>query len=134
DLKPSNVLCEPGGRVVLLDFGLVADVERVAVENTHDHSAVGTPAYMSPEQAADGPLTAASDWYAVGVMLYEALVGRRPFEGKADDVMRRKQHETPPRPRELAAGTPAYLDELCMKLLSPEPAARPDGVAIMAAL
>ncbi|HVV81995.1 MAG TPA: protein kinase, partial [Kofleriaceae bacterium] len=134
DLKPSNVLCEASGRVVLLDFGLVADVDRVGIEQTHEHSAVGTPAYMSPEQAADAPLTAASDWYAVGAMLYEALTGRRPFEGKADEVMRRKQHELPPRPSVLASATPPHLDELCLSLLAPDPAARPDGVAILAAL
>ncbi len=134
DLKPSNVLVEPTGRVVLLDFGLVADVETLGVDHTHERAAVGTPAYMSPEQAADTPLTAASDWYAVGVILYEALTGRRPFEGRPDEVMRRKQHETPPRPIVLAPETPPYLDELCMALLSPDPRARPDGRAVLEAL
>jgi serine/threonine protein kinase len=95
DLKPSNVLVTGEGRVVLLDFGLVSDVETQRVDLTHDQAAVGTPAYMSPEQAADQPLTEASDWYAVGVMLYEALTGRRPFDGSAEQMMRRKQRETP---------------------------------------
>ena len=134
DLKPSNVLVEPTGRVVLLDFGLVADVETLGVDHTHERAAVGTPAYMSPEQAADTPLTAASDWYAVGVILYESLTGRRPFEGRPDEVMRRKQHETPPRPVVLAPETPPHLDELCMALLSPDPRARPDGRAVLEAL
>ncbi len=134
DLKPSNVLCEPSGRVVLLDFGLVADVETLGVDNTHERAAVGTPAYMSPEQAADTPLTATSDWYAVGVILYEALTGRRPFEGRPDEVMRRKQHETPPRPIQLAPDTPPYLDALCMGLLSPDPRDRPGGRAVLEAM
>jgi hypothetical protein len=134
DLKPSNVLVEATGRVVLLDFGLVADVETLGVDHTHERAAVGTPAYMSPEQAADTPLTSASDWYAVGVILYEALTGRRPFEGRPDEVMRRKQHEQPPRPIVLAPDTPPYLDELCMTLLSPDPRARPDGRAVLEAL
>ncbi len=134
DLKPSNVLCEPTGRVVLLDFGLVADLEHAGVDQTHERAAVGTPAYMSPEQAADTPLTPASDWYSVGVILYEALTGRRPFEGRAEEIMRRKQLERPPRPRQLAEHLPPYLDELCMALLEPDPRDRPDGRAVLEAL
>jgi hypothetical protein len=135
DLKPSNVLVERStGRVVLLDFGLIADVELAGVDHTHERAAVGTPAYMSPEQAADTPLTPASDWYAIGVMLYEALTGRRPFEGRADEIMRRKQLEVPPPPHELAPDTPGYLDKLCLALLESDPRDRPDGRAVMAAL
>ena len=131
DLKPSNVLVTPTGRVVLLDFGLVSDVDTMAVERTHEHAAVGTPAYMSPEQAVDAPLSDASDWYAVGVMLYEALTGRRPFEGTADQQMRRKQVEVPPTPRQVDPSVPADLDHLCMQLLATDPAQRPDGRAIL---
>ncbi|HVK78415.1 MAG TPA: protein kinase [Kofleriaceae bacterium] len=134
DLKPSNVLVEPTGRVVLLDFGLVADLEQPGVDQTHERAAVGTPAYMSPEQAADVPLTPASDWYSVGVILYEALTGRRPFEGRAEEVMRRKQLERPPRPRQLVADTPRFLDDLCMRLLEADPRDRPDGIAVLDAL
>ncbi|MBP8806128.1 MAG: protein kinase [Kofleriaceae bacterium] len=134
DLKPSNVLVDDTGRVVLLDFGLVADVELAGVDHTHERAAVGTPAYMSPEQAADTPLTSASDWYSVGVMLYEALTGRRPFEGRPDELMRRKQVEVPPRARALAPTCPADLDLLCARLLAIDPRDRPDGVAILRAL
>jgi hypothetical protein len=134
DLKPSNVLVGPDGRVVLLDFGLVADVAAAGTDQTHEAAAVGTPAYMSPEQAGDEALTAASDWYAVGVMLYEVLSGRRPFEGSAGEVMQRKRLEVPPSPSELDPTVPPALSALCMRLLARAPAARPGGREILAEL
>jgi eukaryotic-like serine/threonine-protein kinase len=133
DLKPSNVLVEKqSGRVVILDFGLV--VEHDSVDRTHEGGSVGTVAYMSPEQSADLPVGPPTDWYAIGVMLYEALTGRRPIRGAAHDVIARKRVEDPPRPSELVAGTPADLDDLCMRLLHRDPEARPDGLAVLAAL
>ncbi len=127
DLKPSNVLVTPQGRLALLDFGLVASV----AEDNPEKLAVGTPVYMSPEQAADQTLTEASDWYSVGAMLYEALTGRRPFEGESEQVMTRKQTEQPQHPTQLALGIPADLARLCMQLLVPGPSARPTGLAIL---
>ena len=132
DLKPTNVLVEPSGRVVILDFGLIADVHRV--DRTHEMMAVGTPSYMSPEQAADRPLTAASDAYAVGAMLYQALTGRRPFEGDATEVLRAKQLRPPLPPGSLQPGLPVDLETLCLALLERDPAARPSDDAILAAL
>jgi tRNA A-37 threonylcarbamoyl transferase component Bud32 len=123
DLKPSNVLVTAHGQLTLLDFGLVLAL----AEDVPERLAVGTPVYMSPEQAADQPLQEASDWYSVGAMLYEALTGRRPIEGEAEEVMTRKQTEVPPPP----ADAPADLAALCMQLLQPEPAARPPGMAIL---
>ncbi|HKO92780.1 MAG TPA: serine/threonine-protein kinase, partial [Polyangiaceae bacterium] len=77
DLKPSNVLVTPEGRVVVLDFGLSVDPELGGVGHTlADASISGTPAYMAPEQAAGKTASAASDYYAIGVMLFEALTGR----------------------------------------------------------
>ena len=127
DLKPSNVLVTKQGRLALLDFGLVASV----AENNPDKLAVGTPVYMSPEQASDRTLTEASDWYGVGAMLYEALTGRRPFEGEPEDVMTRKQTELPAEPALLSPRVPVDLGALCMRLLAPAAAARPDGIAIL---
>ena len=132
DLKPSNVLVETGGRVVILDFGLV--VEHENLDRTHDGGSVGTVAYMSPEQSADLPLGPATDWYAVGVMLYEALTGKRPFAGAASDVIERKRLEDAPPPSAIAPGVPADLEALCLALLSRDPARRPDGAAVLAAL
>jgi serine/threonine protein kinase len=91
DLKPSNVLVDRQGRCVILDFGLVVPTENA--DRTHEGGSVGTIAYMSPEQAADLPLTDATDWYAVGVMLHEALVGVRPIRGSPQDIFLRKQVE-----------------------------------------
>jgi eukaryotic-like serine/threonine-protein kinase len=130
DLKPSNVLVTRRGRLVLLDFGLVTGV----AEGDPERLAVGTPAYMSPEQASDQPLGEPSDWYAVGAMLYEAMTGRRPFEGDSEQVMTRKQSETPPHPRLLASRVPPPLATLCMALLQPRSAARPTGTEVLALL
>ncbi len=134
DLKPSNVCVTPDGRVVLLDFGLTSDVRRLSVEHTHDSAVVGTPVYMSPEQAEDLPLGPASDWYSVGVMLFEALTGRRPFDGPQSVILHRKRTEDAPSARELAPETPRELDELCARLLARDPAGRIDGKEILAAL
>src|SRR5215467_8331199 len=130
DLKPSNVLVTQTGRLTLLDFGLVATV----AEDNPERLAVGTPVYMSPEQAADQPLGEASDWYSLGAMLYEALVGRRPFEGESEQVMTRKQTEQPVAPRQLDPSAPSDLSQLCMMLLQPRPAARPSGLMVLEAL
>ena len=127
DLKPSNVLVTNEGRLALLDFGLVASV----AENNPERLAVGTPVYMSPEQAADQSLTEASDWYSVGAMLYEALTGRRPFEGDSEQVMTRKQTELPVNPMQLTPRVPVDLARLCMQLLGPSPMSRPSGLAIL---
>ncbi|MBK8410577.1 MAG: protein kinase [Sandaracinaceae bacterium] len=108
DLKPSNVMVARGGRAVMLDFGLVAEV---AADDDRSVDAIsGTPAYMAPEQATGEPVGPAADWYAVGVMLYEALAGRRPFVGTAMELLRQKRETDPRAPSELVEGRPADLD------------------------
>ncbi|MEO8703206.1 MAG: AAA family ATPase [Kofleriaceae bacterium] len=127
DLKPSNVLVTAAGRLALLDFGLVAGV----AEGDPERLAVGTPAYMSPEQASDQTLGEPSDWYGVGAMLYECLSGQRPFEGDAEQVMTRKQTEQPVPVGELGRDVPADLARLCMQLLQPRARDRPSALAIL---
>src|SRR5437867_2031555 len=94
DVKPQNVLVTPAPRAVILDFGLgtVLDPEGAAdpSRDTVTDGFAGTLAYMPPEQARGGSLTAATDWYATGVMLYEALAGRLPFEGPPARVLAQK--------------------------------------------
>ncbi len=129
DVKPTNVLVESGPkpRVVLVDFGLVTESDASAQA---DAGIAGTVAYMAPEQALGGAVGPAADWYAVGVMLYEALTGQIPFFGSAYEVLTTKRTAAPPRPSDVAE-VPADLDALCMELLAPDPAARPDDEAIM---
>ena len=80
DIKPSNIMVTPDGRVVILDFGLMSDA-RPSSPMAADDRLAGTPAYLAPEQQAGADASEASDWYAVGVTLYEALTGRLPFDG-----------------------------------------------------
>jgi serine/threonine protein kinase/tetratricopeptide (TPR) repeat protein len=132
DIKPSNVLVTKEGRVVILDFGLVAEVEGKEV---HDSvTLAGTPDYMSPEQGAQLPISRASDWYSVGVMLYQALTGRLPFAGKFFEVMMNKQNFDPPAPNELVRNIPPELNELCVRLLRRNPAERPTGREVLRTL
>ena len=133
DVKPSNIRVTTDGRAVLLDFGLVTELER---RRGGDMGViVGTVAYMAPEQCAgDVPLTPAADWYALGVVLYQCMTGRLPFEGPAARVLLEKQTKPAPRPSRLVKGVPLDLDELCCELLEREPAGRPSGRALIGRL
>jgi serine/threonine protein kinase len=129
DIKPGNVLVTPNGRVVLLDFGLAAELDR---EQRHcSVHLLGTVAYMAPEQAARQPVSPASDWYAVGTMLYEALTGTLPFDGHGYEILRDKQQLDPPPPAAVLPGTPEDLSTLCMELLRRDPQARPPGSDVL---
>ncbi len=130
DLKPTNVLVNPDQRVIILDFGLISDIEGDAVLEV-ERLAAGTPAYMSPEQAARHPMSPASDWYAVGVILYEVLTGRRPFLGSISEMLTGKQRRDPPDVLELNREAPKDLADLAMHLLKRPPQERPKGEEIL---
>jgi serine/threonine protein kinase len=135
DIKPSNVLVTPEGRVVVLDFGLVSNSTRVEQdtqdpERTIGGTVFGTPAYMSPEQAAGDPITTASDWYSVGSIIYEALTGQLPFDGTVFQILKQKEELEPPAPTQVVSGVPEDLDQLCRALLQRRPEDRPSGAEI----
>jgi serine/threonine protein kinase len=122
DVKPSNVLVTDDGKVVLLDFGLAREMHP-QVSGTMQ--ICGTPAYMSPEQAAGLPASEASDWYSVGVILYEALTGKLPFVPNKCGVLTDRFQCEPPEPATIAPNVPADLNVLCRELLRNSPSERP---------
>jgi eukaryotic-like serine/threonine-protein kinase len=131
DLKPLNVKITPQGRVVVLDFGLVAHVAAERLESLTQHMIAGTVPYMSPEQAAGQNLAPATDWYSVGVMVYEALTGRCPFQGSLAQVLQDKQRLDPLAPAEFMEDIPEDLNAICMGLLRRDPQVRWSGEEVL---
>jgi hypothetical protein len=126
DVKPSNVLVTADGRVVILDFGLVSEVDAAG-----DERVAGTLAFMAPEQASSGRVGPAADWYSVGGMLYLALTGLLTHDGLPDEVLEGKRTRLPTSPRKIDPAVPADLDALCMHMLAPDPAARPSSREVL---
>jgi tRNA A-37 threonylcarbamoyl transferase component Bud32/tetratricopeptide (TPR) repeat protein len=146
DLKPSNVMLGPYGETLVVDWGLAKAVGRDAVEGddgpaeptlvpvlsdpegaTRTGAALGTPAYMSPEQAAGqlDQLGPASDVYSLGATLYALLTGRAPVAGKdAGEILARVQRGDWPAPRQVRPAVPPALNAVCRKALAREPAGR----------
>ncbi|HTR75647.1 MAG TPA: PASTA domain-containing protein [Solirubrobacterales bacterium] len=122
DLKPQNVIVDPEGKAVVTDFGIA----RAGVsEITQTGSVMGTPHYLSPEQAQGFDVTAVSDLYSIGVMLYEALTGRVPFEGESAVAVAMKQvSQMPQRPSSIQPRVTPALDAVVMRALEKDPGAR----------
>jgi len=131
DIKPTNVLVTDAGRVVLLDFGLVAELGAEQRYLSGTQEVIGTVAYMSPEQAASSPLTEATDWYSIGTMLFQALTGALPFAGRPLQVLVDKQRLEPPVPNRLAPDIPEDLSTLCQQLLRRNAGDRPSTAEIL---
>ena len=136
DIKPSNVLVTEDERVVLLDFGLVLERDTHASDDSAFGSylsvsgtVVGTPAYMAPEQADADGVSPATDWYSVGVLLYQALTGQLPFDGDPIDQFEAKQCRLPVAPRAIRPDLSMELSDLCLGLLAPEPGDRAAAIA-----
>lgn len=130
DIKPANLVFGEDGSMKITDFG-VAHLENS--EMTQVGSVLGTPGYMSPEQVLGRPVDARSDVYSAGVVLYEMLTGRRPFQGNAASIMHRIVHDPPLAPSELATGLAPEFDAILAKVLAKSPADRYQSAAEFAA-
>lgn len=123
DIKPQNIVLSPDGRIRVMDFGIARMTD--GDDLTQTGSVLGTAQYVSPEQAQGRPLTAASDLYSLGIVLYELACGRAPFEGETPVAVALKQvHEQPVPPRELNPTIPASLEAVIMRALTKDPAQR----------
>ncbi|HUB99393.1 MAG TPA: PASTA domain-containing protein [Solirubrobacterales bacterium] len=122
DLKPQNVIVDADGKALVTDFGIA----RAGVsEITQTGSVMGTPHYLSPEQAQGYEVSSVSDLYSIGVLLYEALTGRVPFEGESAVAVAMKQvSQTPQRPSSLNPRVSPALDAVVMRALEKEPGQR----------
>jgi beta-lactam-binding protein with PASTA domain len=122
DLKPQNVIVSPQGKVTVTDFGIA---HAGASEITQTGSVMGTAHYLSPEQAQGLPVTAASDLYSIGVILYECLTGHVPFEADSSVAVALKQvSEAPRRPSALNPRVSPALDAVVMRALAKDPKRR----------
>jgi serine/threonine protein kinase len=119
DIKPANIMLQANGNVKITDFGTAMSVRG---DQTQLMGLVGSPCYMSPEQVREEQVTHHSDMFALGVVLYELLTGRRPFEGDSDfATMYKIGTETPRPPSALRPGLPDEIDGVIAKALSKKP-------------
>ncbi|HEV7145987.1 MAG TPA: serine/threonine-protein kinase [Pedococcus sp.] len=130
DVKPANIMVTPGGLVKLTDFGIARAAAGSGLTRTGE--VLGTPHYLSPEQAHGLPATAASDVYALGVVGHELLTGQRPFTGDSI-VATALAHVTQATP-ELPDSVPPTLRDAIMAALAKDPADRPESAAELAAM
>jgi serine/threonine-protein kinase len=131
DVKPENVLIADDGRIKVADFGLAK-----AVSATTQHTAtgvlIGTVSYVAPELVVEGRSDARADVYAVGVILYELLTGKKPHEGETPiQVAYKHVHEDVPSPSVLAAGVPDYIDALVARATARDREQRPADASVL---
>ncbi len=132
DIKPANIMFDGEGRAVVTDFGIAKAADGTMMTATG--IALGTPAYMSPEQVKGNPIDGRADLYSLGVVLYEMVCGRPPFVGEnALSVAMRHVSEPPMPPRAMCAELPEWLQSIILKALAKEPADRFGSAGEMAA-
>ncbi len=123
DIKPSNIIFDKSNRAKVADFGLA--LQERTTRLTVDGSIVGTPEYMSPEQAIAEPATVRSDIYSLGVVFYELLTGKVPFEGESALVILKKIESLEPTwPRSLKPEIPLEVEKVVQKMMAKKPRAR----------
>ena len=124
DVKPHNILVTPDQRIKVTDFGIARAMASVHPDERSD-VVWGSPLYFSPEQAAGEPPSPASDVYSLGIVLYEMVTGRLPFQSNDPVELARMHREVlPPHPRRFNPEIPSTLEQIIIKVLSKEPAAR----------
>jgi serine/threonine protein kinase len=122
DVKPSNILLDDDGNAVVTDFGIAKVVE--SPSHTQTGTTVGTPAYMSPEQCWSREVTAASDQYSLGIVIYEMLTGKPPFSGPTLGILRAHTEDPPPPVLDARPECPPDLAAAVHRMLEKDPAAR----------
>lgn len=134
DIKTDNViLVGPARRVRIIDFGLVREASVTSHSLTLDGLVVGTPSYMAPERATDGEVDGRADLFGLGVILYEMLGGRLPYEGRSFvAVLAAIARGTPTPLSEVAPDVPPAVADLVMRLIAHDPADRPADADVVA--
>ncbi len=132
DLKPENVMLDGQGKVRITDFGLAGLEDSIRGDDVRS----GTPAYMSPEQLTGREVSARSDVYSLGLVLFELFTGRKAFEGKTfADMLRKHRDERPPDPSSLVPSLDPAVEGTILRCIAKDPAARPaSGLGVAALL
>ncbi len=125
DIKPSNVLRTPDGEVHLIDFGIAIQASRLEEEKEDKPKLAGSPSYMAPELIVGGAANPQTDIYSLGVLLYELLVGRRPYEGKSlSELLHQILYASSPPLGKLRSEIPLVLDDIVAQALAKQPEKR----------